>query len=1015
MLAVSVLGPVELRRDGQRIPVRPGKTTEVLIRLALEAGALVRTDRLIEDLWADDAATTGRNTLQSKVSSLRRALGDAATVNGSSAGYTLEIHPSAVDALEVPRLAATAGEQLASGDAAAARQTCDTALAMFRGEVLVDAGDGDWLVPHRARLEEVRLRLVEDRFAARLELGAAGEVTPELEAVVVEHPLRERLWELLITALYRSGRQADALATYTRVRELLGEELGIDPGPALRLLEQRVLLQDPVLDSTARRSPGRLPPLTSELVGRARELDDLGALVNENRLVTVVGPAGVGKTRVAIEVARNTERRRGSWLVRLESATSESVGPAIASVLGIAGGTEEVVVDHLRGSDALLVLDNCEHVVDAVADLVPRLLDASPTLRVLATSQIALGIDGERVAPLDPLSPAESVALFARRAAEHRRSFVMDDATTKAVDALCGSLDGLPLAIELAAARTKTLSVHEIARRLDDRFAVLRDPTTRRPERQRALATAIGWSYDLLFPDDQLALSALACFAGGASLGATEHVLEALGVPRAAALDAIARLVDRSLVAVDVDETGDVRYRLLDSVRAYGAERLAESGQAPAAGAAHADWFGLVADRVAANVRGAAQANALATARVERANIDTALAWVRTNEPARALDLAVGFGWAWVVLGEGAVGADRVRAALAAAGPDVPPAPRAAAWAVVAWLEAGNRAAGAREAAELGVRAAGDSGDEYALAHAQLARAFVLIQEGGADEALRLLDDSRVRFRALGCAWEEGACCILTAHASLIAGDAPRAASACADAEVLVRPIGDDWGLGHLDATLGQLARAEHRFADAAVHLERAAEAASRLGFATSEGYHLVNLGRVHQQAGNLGAAAVTLERAIDIGHSTAELLVVALAQVRLGRVLRALGESDRAREVLAEADAWYRAAGGGEGAAVAGSLLAAAEAFANAVPDPRAIRALETARAAARDAGSVDGELYVLDALARAGAASGDVATAKAFLDEADALFPAVAHLVDPVDRVDATVARSLIAPVRG
>ena len=232
------------------MPVRPGKTTEVLIRLALEAGHPVRTDRLIEDLWNDAAPTTARNTLQTKVSALRRSLEDAAVVTGTGAGYTLEIDAGAVDALEAPRLAEVATSLLNSGDAAAALDTCTTALAMFRGDVLCDAGDGDWLLPHRVRLEEVRLRLVEDQLAARIALGAAGEVTGELEALVGTYPLREGLWELLITALYRDGRQADALAAYTRVRTLLAEELGLEPGPALRELEQRVLEHDPLLAAT---------------------------------------------------------------------------------------------------------------------------------------------------------------------------------------------------------------------------------------------------------------------------------------------------------------------------------------------------------------------------------------------------------------------------------------------------------------------------------------------------------------------------------------------------------------------------------------------------------------------------------------------------------------------------------------------------------------------------------------------------------------------------------------------
>lgn len=255
MIAVSVLDVVELDRDGERIPVRRGKTAEVLIRLALEAGAMVRTERLIEDLWADEAVATARNTLQTKVSRLRRALGDGALVKGSSAGYTLEVDPSAVDALEVLRLAEQASAFRTAGDSSAALDACATALAMFKGDILSGAGEADWVIPYRARLEEVRVGLIEDQLAARLDLGAAGDVVGELEALVRVHPQREGLWALLMIALYRDGRQADALATYQRARSWLADELGLDPGLRLQHLEQQILAHDPTLgmpNSTAR-------------------------------------------------------------------------------------------------------------------------------------------------------------------------------------------------------------------------------------------------------------------------------------------------------------------------------------------------------------------------------------------------------------------------------------------------------------------------------------------------------------------------------------------------------------------------------------------------------------------------------------------------------------------------------------------------------------------------------------------------------------------------------------------
>jgi hypothetical protein len=507
-----------------------------------------------------------------------------------------------------------------AGDAAAALEAATEALELFRGDVLADAGDGEWLHPHRSRLDEVRLGLLEDRVAARVDLGAGGEAIAELEWLLGQHPLREGLWASLITALYRAGRQADALAACRRVRRLLIDELGIEPGRSLRDLERQVLQQSSGLDAAAGArgtaapalAVGNLPALSTPFVGRADDLAAVGRLLDGNRLVTLVGPAGVGKTRTALKAVRPLRPGGGVWLVRLEVADpATSIWRLVTEALQLTGG-EQTLLDRVAAAETVLVLDNCEHVLDGVADLATRLLDGAAPLRILATSQAPLGIDGEAVHALDPLPLPDSVTLFADRAASMRRQFALDDDTATTVEAVCRSLDGLPLAIELAAARVRSLSVQEIARRLDDRFALLQDPTSRRPERRRALAAAIAWSYDLLFPDDQRGLWALSCFAGGAPLA------------------------------------GD-------------------------AAAAHAAWFAEAADRCAATVRGRTQPECLALVRGERANIDAALAWAAGHDPRQGLRLANGFGWTWVVLGDGVAGAARVRTALEAARRDATP------------------------------------------------------------------------------------------------------------------------------------------------------------------------------------------------------------------------------------------------------------------------------------------------------------------------------------------------------
>ena len=370
MLTIGVLGAVEALRDGDRLPLPSGKTTELLARLALDAGSPVRVDVLVEDLWAEP---TDRNTLQSKVSQLRRALGDKELVLATADAYVLAIEPSAVDAVRVAEIAAATERARAVGDHAAVATWAREGTELFRGEVLPAAGP--WATPYRTRLEETRWALVENLMEARVALGAGGEVVADLERLVAEQPLRERLWVTLVTALYRAGRQADALDACARVRRHLVDELGLDPGTELRAVERQVLEQSPALAAPETRattlaSPGNLPPATAPLVGRLTDLTALGNTLDGHRLVTVVGPAGVGKTRLASEVARASMLPGGAWMVRLDSVDEGAdLARVVAETLHVTGG-EQALVERLAGAETLLVLDNCEHVVGPVAGVV---------------------------------------------------------------------------------------------------------------------------------------------------------------------------------------------------------------------------------------------------------------------------------------------------------------------------------------------------------------------------------------------------------------------------------------------------------------------------------------------------------------------------------------------------------------------------------------------------------------------------------------------------------------------
>src|SRR4051794_8158308 len=462
MVTVGVLGPVEVRRDGERVAVPGGKTTELLVRLALEAGRTVRSERLIDDLWGDEGVTTAKNTLQSKVSQLRKALGDPDLVKGGATGYSLGLAPSAVDAMEVCRLAELASTLLAAGDSREALRSSTAALLMFKGELLAGTADAEWLQPHRARLGEVHEQLIEDAMAARLDLGASAELVADLEALVQMHPLRERLRGQLMLALYRAGRQADALRAYQAARAVLNEELGLEPGRELQRLEAAILAQDPELDLPELEDAGdgerlgarlgNLPAAVSSFVGRSKELDEVSGLVRARRLVTLVGPGGAGKTRLALEVGTRvlTHFADDVWFIEFAPLRpGTDVAAAVAGALGL--DDSDRLERYVAERRLLLLFDNCEHVIDDAAAVAARLLHAGPGVTVLATSRERLGTTGELLSQLQSLDADEAAELFIERA---RAGGLPADAVDhlEAVARICEQLDRMPLALELAAA-----------------------------------------------------------------------------------------------------------------------------------------------------------------------------------------------------------------------------------------------------------------------------------------------------------------------------------------------------------------------------------------------------------------------------------------------------------------------------------------------------------------------------------------------------------------------------------
>ncbi len=655
MLELGLLGPVRAVRAGRELPLGGPRQRAVLALLLVEAGQVVPAGRLIEELWRGGPPPGAATTLRSYMSRLRAMLAPDATLVARGGGYVLTLGPGRLDAEEFERLAGAGRAALAAGEAAAAANRFREALGLWRGRALADVGGVEPLALEAARLEEVRLAAVEGRIEADLALGLHAEVVGELDRLVAEYPVRERLWRLLVVALYRAERQADALAACRRAREMLAEELGLDPGEELQRLEQQVLRHEvPPVPPPARR--GNLPaPLTS-LVGREPDLAAVGGLLGETRLVTLTGPGGSGKTRLALEAAaRATDRFcDGVWLAGLAGIASPGlVAFRVMEALGVRQAGDlpviETLIYRLRPAELLLVLDNCEHLLDACAGLAETLLAGAPGLRVLATSREPLGVPGEAAYLVPPLElPPESagpqaiarapaVQLFVDRSSAARAAATAD-APVDAIARICRALDGLPLAIELAAARTTTLSAAEIEAHLADKFAFLRHRRPVADPRHQTLKTAIDWSYELLTQDERRVFAELSVFAGGFSLPAAAAVCS--GSDEAAALDLIDQLAAKSLLTAQTTASG-TRYQMLETIRDYAASRLTEAGQDGPAQPRHAGAFLDLAEREPG----------LAILAAEQDNFRAALAWSFTHNSQTGPRLARALGDFWLARG----------------------------------------------------------------------------------------------------------------------------------------------------------------------------------------------------------------------------------------------------------------------------------------------------------------------------------------------------------------------------
>jgi predicted ATPase len=663
---VRVLGPVEVVGDDGPVALS-AKQRRLLAALVLAEGRACGVDELLDALWGETPPASAAKLVQVYVSQLRKALPGPLRIVTRSGAYVLELPRELLDADRFERLVAESRSVRAAGNPALAASLSEQALRLWRGRAYGDLAYEELARAESERLEELRLVALEERIEAELALGRHEEVLGEILGLSAEAPLRERLHEQAMLALYRCGRQSEALEHYAGMRRMLRDELGLDPGPALRELQQRILRHDAGLDRAAgvRGEHDALPVAVGPLVGRETELAALADLLDrrDGRLIVLTGAGGSGKTSLALEAARRAALSFANGAVLVELAPLRDprlVASTIAAALGLGDPprtrSEDAIADALRSRELLLVVDNAEHLREA-APLYVELVARAPRLTLLVTSRAVLHVSGERVFPVAPLTEDAAAELFERRAQALDPSFVRAGENDEDVREICRRVDGLPLAVELAAAWTRVLTPRALRERLEGRLSVLTGGPRDLPARQQTLRATVDWSHGLLEPDAQRAFAALAVFRGGWTIADAEVVCDA-------ELGSVASLVDHNLVSHRGRSVRGDELVMLETIREVAQERLdADAGLTAAVRRRHAEWIARLAEAAHLTSTKAVRREILEPdwelVLAIRDDVRAALDWAVDSDPVLAAGVVVALEQLWVTHG---VGEGRARA-----------------------------------------------------------------------------------------------------------------------------------------------------------------------------------------------------------------------------------------------------------------------------------------------------------------------------------------------------------------